>query len=265
MPTAPVNGTLFHYLDAGREKARETILLLHAFPLHSGMWKRQVAALSPYHRVIAPDYRGFGKTSPDGDVSSMALIASDVRQLLHQLHIERAVVVGLSMGGYLAFELFREDPGLFRGLVLCDTRATSDSAEGRAGREVFAKNALERGLSFVADEMVPKLLREGASPQEETEVRELIGSVTPLGVAAAQRAMAARPDSTPTLSKIGCPSLVVVGEGDRFVPVAEAENLARGITGAGFVTVDRAGHLPCIEAPAAFNGALLAFLYDLGA
>jgi pimeloyl-ACP methyl ester carboxylesterase len=256
MPVAHLNGTDLHYADAGVAHARDAVLLLHAFPLHSGMWAAQVAALARRHRVVAPDYRGLGQTPPSGEASTMALLAEDVRALLVHLRIERAAVVGLSMGGYVALELFRQQPGLFRGLALCDTRAGADSDEGKATREAFARTALERGTGWVADDMAPKLLREGVSAAELKLVKDLVRGGTPAGVAAAQRGMAARPDSTATLPTIRCPARVIHGELDGLIPMAEAEKLAAGIPGAKLVKIPGAGHLPNLENPDAFNRAL---------
>ncbi len=135
MSIANVNGTELHYLDAGAPRAaRDAVVLLHAFPLHSGMWSRQIAALGARHRVIAPDYRGLGKSGLPPEVLTMEVVAEDVRALLAHLRVERAAVVGLSMGGYVAFELYRRAPGLFRGLVLCDTKAAADGEEARGRR-----------------------------------------------------------------------------------------------------------------------------------
>src|SRR5512136_1185251 len=212
MPTTALNGTELHWRDAGR--GTRAVVLLHAFPLHSGMWSRQIDALAATHRVIAPDYRGLGGTAGSPEPSTMALLAGDVRALLAHLRIERAAVVGLSMGGYLALELWRQAPGLFTGLALCDTKAGADTAEGAAGREAFARNALAHGLHWVADQMVPKLLKPSPDPAAVAEVRRLVGDGTPAGVAAAQRGMALRPDSAPTLAKITCPTLVVCGRED---------------------------------------------------
>ena len=263
MSTASVNGTEIHYRDSGTSK--DVVLLLHAFPLHSGMWTRQMAALSARHRVIAPDYRGLGKSAVPPEVSSLDLLAQDVRALLQHLRIERAAVAGLSMGGYVAFELYRQAPALFRGLALCNTRAGADADEGKATREQFAKTALERGLSWVADEMVPKLLRREPDPAVMKEVRSLISEGMPAGVAAAQRGMARRPDSAPTLATISCPTLVVTGEEDTLIPPAESEKMAKAVKGAKLVKVPRAGHLPNLENPDAFNAALTAFVDGLPA
>ena len=125
MPKASLNGTELFYRDSGTSK--DVVLLLHAFPLHSGMWARQIAALEGKHRVIAPDYRGLGKSGMPPEQWTLDLLAQDVRELLAHLRVERAAVAGLSMGGYLAFELFRQLPGLFRGLALCDTKAGADT------------------------------------------------------------------------------------------------------------------------------------------
>jgi 3-oxoadipate enol-lactonase len=263
MPKAMVNGTELNYRDAGA--AKDVVLLLHAFPLHSGMWARQLAALEKRHRVVALDYRGLGKSGMPPEASTMELLAEDVRELLQHLRIERAAVVGLSMGGYLTFELYRQLPGLFRGMALCDTKAGADTDEGKAGREKFARTALEKGLGWVADEMLPKLLRPDPDPAVVKEVRSLVTGGTPAGVAAAQRGMAKRPDSTPTLATITCPTLVVVGALDGLTPPAESEKMAKAVKGAKLVKIPGAGHLSNLEAPDAFNRALSEFVDALPA
>ena len=263
MPKAPVNGTELHYRDVGT--AKDVVLLLHAFPLHSGMWLRQIAALEKRHRVVALDYRGLGKSAVPPEAWSMSLLAQDVRALLQHLRIERAAVAGLSMGGYLAFELYRQLPGLFRGLALCDTKAGADTEEGKATREKFARSAIEKGLGWVADEMTPKLLRPQPDPAAVKEVRGLITGGTPAGVAAAQRAMAGRPDSTATLASVTCPVLVVVGEQDGLTPPAESEKMHATAKGSRLVRIPAAGHLPCIENPEPFNRALVEFMDGLPA
>ncbi len=261
MPTSDVGGARIHYQDVGHGK--EVVLLLHAFPLHSGMWQRQVAALSPRYRVVAPDYPGLGRSEPRPEPSTMDALAEQVLGLLSGMRIDRAAVVGLSMGGYLSFELYRRQPGLFRALVLCDTKPGADTPEGAAGRETFAKNAIEKGLHWVADEMTPKLLRPQPDPAAVREVRALIGQGTPAGVAAAQRGMARRLDSTATLAAVACPALVVVGEEDTLTPPPEAEKLTAGIKGSKLVRIPRAGHLPNLENPEAYNRAVSDFLSAL--
>ena len=130
MPTTDQSGAKIHYQDTGNGK--DVVLLLHAFPLHSGMWSRQIAALSPRFRVIAPDYPGLGKSTPRPEPSTMEFAGrAGAGRPRQRCGVDRAVVAGLSMGGYLAFELYRRRPGLFRGLALCDTKAGRGHAGGR--------------------------------------------------------------------------------------------------------------------------------------
>jgi pimeloyl-ACP methyl ester carboxylesterase len=269
MPVAHLNGTELHYLDhpaSGPSRAsRDAVLFLHAFPLHSGMWARQLATLERGHRALAVDYRGMGKSGVPPETLTMEVVAEDVLALLAHLRVERTAVVGLSMGGYVAFELYRRAPGLFRGLVLCDTKAAADGDEARAGREKFAQRVAERGLGWVVDETAPKLLRAEPDPAVVRELRHLLAGCAPAGVAACQRGMARRPDSTATLSTIACPTLVVVGEEDQATPPAEAERMAAAVKGARLVRIPRAGHLSNLEAPAAFDAALTEFVDALPA
>jgi pimeloyl-ACP methyl ester carboxylesterase len=263
MTIAYVNGGEIAYQDTGSGK--DVVLLLHAFPLNRGMWTRLVTALEKRHRVISVDYRGFGRSGLPPEALTMEIVAEDVRALLAHLRVERVAVAGLSMGGYVALELYRQAPGLFRGLALCDTKAGADTEEGAKGREAFARNAIEKGLRWVSDELIPKLLKAQPDAAAVTEVRSLIGQATPAGVAAAQRGMAKRPDSSATLGTIACPTLVVVGEQDTLTPPAEAEKLVLGIKGAKLVKIPGAGHLPCIENPEPFNAALAEFFGGLKA
>lgn len=260
MPSVRLGELDHHYLDTDPAGTLPAVLLLHAFPLNAEMWRPQIDALAARYRVLAPDLRGFGGTSIADGPSTMARLADDVLALLAHLSVTRTIVVGLSMGGYLAFELVRRAPRLVRALVLADTRAGADDDAGRAGREAFAESALARGLDWVADAMIPKLLREPPDPALAVRVRELIAAGTPAGVAAAQHGMARRPDSTATLAAIACPTLVLVGELDRVTPPAEAEKMAAAIAGARLIKIADAAHLANLEAPAAFNRALLEFL-----
>ncbi len=261
MPVADVGGTKIHFQDAGSGK--DAVVLLHAFPLHSGMWARQIAALSKRYRVVAPDYRGLGTSPPTAVPNTMDVLAQDVLAILDHLGVRRAAVAGLSMGGYLSFEIHRQRPALFRGLALCDTRAGADAPEGAANREKFAQTAVEKGLGWVADEMTPKLLRPTPDAAVVKEVRSLIGGGTPAGVAASQRGMAKRPDSTPTLAAIACPTLVVCGAEDTLTPPPESEKMAKAVAGAKLAMIPGAGHLSNLENVAAFNDALTSFLASL--
>jgi pimeloyl-ACP methyl ester carboxylesterase len=261
LPTLRSRGTNVHFLDVGTKK--DVVLLLHAFPLHAGMWTRQVDALSKHHRVVAPDYPGLGRSEPRDEPSTMEALAEDVLAIVDSLGVRTAAVVGLSMGGYLAFELYRERPALFRALALCDTRAGADAPEAALARESFARHALEQGLPWVADQVLPKLLKKSPDPAVASAVRGLIAQGTPAGVAAAQRGMAKRPDSTATLAGIACPTRILVGAEDAFTPPPESRKMAAAVRGATLVEIPDAGHLANLEQPAAFEAALLPFLAAL--
>lgn len=253
MPNSKINGANLAWRESGRGDA---ILLLHAFPLHMGMWEPQFAGLAEAFRVIAFDARGFGGSSEAPAVLGMDLLADDAAALLQSLGIERAVVCGLSMGGYVALEMYRRHPKLFRGIVLADTRAGADNAEGKAKREAFAKGAVEHGEAWVANEMLPKLLRKDPDPAIAVEVRQLIRQAAPISVAAGSRGLAQRSDSFDLLPTIACPALVIVGSDDAITPPKEASAMVAAIPGARLVEIPGAAHLSNLEAPAAFNAAL---------
>jgi pimeloyl-ACP methyl ester carboxylesterase len=169
------------------------------------------------------------------------------------------------MGGYAAFELYRRAPEIFRGLALCATKATPDTEEAKATRETFAKNAVEKGLGWVADDFGPKLLRPQADPAILATVKQLIREGTAEGVAAALRGMARRPDSVPTLARITCPTAVLFGEEDQLIPFAEAQRMGQNVKGARTVRIPAAGHLVQLENTPAFNTALSTFFASLPA
>jgi 3-oxoadipate enol-lactonase len=244
------------------------VLLVHGFPLDHTMWDSQIEALAPSCRVIAPDLRGFGQ-SPLGDIDharglSMERYADDLAELLDFLSVrEPVVLVGFSMGGYVAWQFLRKHRAHVRALVLCDTRAVADTDEGRAGRLKMAENVAEWGSGRVAEMMGPKLFAQETfeqQPEIVAAVRHVVERTLPAGIAAAQRGMAARPDVTSLLPTIDVPTLVIVGEQDAISPPAEMKSIADRIPGAKFVKVADAGHMTTMENPEDFNDALVKFV-----
>jgi 3-oxoadipate enol-lactonase len=257
MNSATINGIDLAYRDEG---AGQAILFIHAFPLHGAMWDRQIAAFSPHHRVIVPDLRGLGVSARGSGAASLDQHADDVAELLGRLGIEHATVVGLSMGGYIGFALWRRHRQRIAALVLADTRAGADSEEGKQGREKNAQLAEQQGPGAIADQMLPKLLSPGAPAALRGQVRAIIESNDRVGIAAALRAMAARPDSAPLLATIDVPTLVIVGAEDALTPPSEAEAIFNAIPGCRLAEIPGAGHLSNLESPEAFNAQLLEFL-----
>ncbi|MGH9811813.1 MAG: alpha/beta fold hydrolase [Candidatus Acidiferrales bacterium] len=242
------------------------VVLLHAFPLSRKMWAPQVEALAPRYRVIAPDFRGHGESGVADEDSTMERLAEDVRGLLDHLKLERVVLGGLSMGGYVALAFYRRWPELVAALVLADTRASADTEEGRKGRYETAALAEREGNAAIADMMVPKLLGPATlerKPEVVAAVRAMILEASPAGIAAALRGMAARPASFDLLPTIKCPTLIIVGELDGLTPPADSEAMAKAIPGSTLVRIAEAGHLSNLEQPEEFNSALSGFLNSL--
>jgi 3-oxoadipate enol-lactonase len=258
-----VNGMRIGYQEAG---AGVPVLLLHAFPLNSLMWEEQIGRLSRRFHVIAPDLRGFGQTELTIGEHSIDLMASDVQRLLESMSVGRAVVVGLSMGGYVAMALYRRKPSLFRGLVLADTRATSDTAEARARRYKSAERAERDGSSAIAEDMIPVLLGPTTLQTRQevvTRVRSIIQSNSAVAIARAQRAMAERLDSTELMQSVSVPALIIAGSEDGLTPPSEAEKLRDSIPGARFEALYAAGHLSNLEQPEHFSDAVERFVESL--
>ncbi|HEX5069111.1 MAG TPA: alpha/beta fold hydrolase [Vicinamibacterales bacterium] len=244
------------------------VLLLHAFPLSADQWLPQLHRVPVGFRFVAPDLRGFrgmGAAFEDPGLGSLSIddYAQDALALAAHLDLDRFVVCGLSMGGYIAFALHRLAPGRIAGLILSNTRAGADSAEGRAGRERMIELARQEGPEAIAREMVPRLLGETTrreQPDLADAVRRLILVNSTDGIVSALGALKARPDSTPGLGAIDCPALIITGSEDAIISLAEAETMQRGIRNASLVVLPKVGHLSNLEAPVGWSKAVDAAL-----
>jgi len=257
MPTFASDGLQLHYRDEGRGRP---VVLLHGFPLDGESFRPQIAGLSHRYRFLVPDHRGFGQSPRGGGISEMSRIAQDVLALLDALELPSAVVGGVSMGGYAAIALLREDPSRVQALVLADTQHTADDEAGRLRREETALAVEREGMVFLAGSMLPKLLSPNAPEAIRRGVDAQIRGNDPAGVAAASRGMALRTDGRDILPRFGGPTLVVVGEQDAVTPPAKARALAALIPSAQTAIIPGAGHLANQEAPEAFNQILDEFL-----
>jgi pimeloyl-ACP methyl ester carboxylesterase len=253
------------YLEAGSGRPA---VFLHAFPLSADQWLPQLSRVVPGWRFVAPDLRGFRGVGPAfEDVglehATMDQHAADTLSLMTHLEIDRAVIVGLSMGGYVAFALLRRAAAKVDGLVLANTRATPDSAEGQQARDRMIDLARREGAAGVAREMLPKLIGATATTEQPDlvdAVRRLIELNPAEGIVSALRAMKMRPDSTPMLSSIACPTLVIGGGEDKAMAEADLVAMHDAIRGARLVMLPQVGHLSNLEAAGAFNAALNGFL-----
>ena len=251
------------YLEAGRGQA---IVLLHAFPLSAEQWLPQLHRVPVHCRIVAPDLRGFRGSGPAFEAAGLEGVtidayASDVLALMTHLDIPRAIVGGLSMGGYVALALMRLAPARVSGLLLANTRAGADSAEGRANRDRMIALVRRDGPAAIAREMVPKLL--GATTQrEQPDLADAIDQMIRMNpsdaIAAALAAMRDRPDSTPLLPLIACPTTIVTGDEDTVIPAAESAAMHALIPGSRLVTIPKVGHLSNVEGSDLFSTVLAA-------
>jgi len=251
------------YEDAGRGRP---VVLLHGFPFNRSLWREQVESLSATCRVITPDLRGHGETTVVAELATMEEMAEDLAALLDELGVGRAVVGGLSMGGYVALAFLRAHPERVGALIFADTRPQADTDEARRTREETARRALADGMEPIADAMLPKLLAHATRvqrPEVVARVREMILGTNPQGAAAALRGMAVRRDQTDLLPGIGVPTLILVGSEDAVTPPSDSEAMNAKIKSSRLVKIEGAGHVSNVERPGEFNRALAEFLGGL--
>ena len=262
MPFAEVDGVRLHYSDVGA--GEPALVLLHAFPLHSGMWAPQLEHLSANRRVVAPDFLGFGGSDAPDSMSRYTMLgyADLLAQLLDGLGLERVALAGLSMGGYVAFAFLRQYPHRVSALVLADTRAAADSNEVYERRTDQQDQVARIGTTALIEVLLGGLLSDHtrATRLELVEqVRRLMANPA-AGFIGALEAMKHRPDATDELSGIAVPTLVVVGEDDALAPPDVARAMHERIPGSELAILPRAGHLSNLEAAEEFNAAVDDFL-----
>jgi pimeloyl-ACP methyl ester carboxylesterase len=224
-----------------------------------------VEAFASRHTTLAPDLRGFGTNASGPLVESVEQQARELVDLLDRHGHARAVVVGLSMGGYIAMALARRWPERVAGMLLADTRAEPDDDAGRAKRDAMIERVSKEGLRFVPDEMLPMLVSPSCAASIQLALRGWMLEQQPAGVIAAIRSLRNRPDARPALSALTCPVSLICGALDRLTPPAGMESMASAIQGATLQVVPGAGHLTNLEATGAFNAALRELLARVGA
>jgi len=257
---ATINGIAMNYEVHGEGTP---VLFVHGFPLSGEMWKSAAAELKGTYKVIVPDLRGHGGSEATKEVS-MADYANDLAVLLVHLGEARpAVVVGLSMGGYVAMEFYRRHRKHVRALVLVDTRAEADTPEGARGRKDTAEKVLKDGSKVVADAMIGKLFAPDVAVSLKDKWQATMASTPPQGVAAALHAMAGRIDSTTTLQSIDVPVLIVVGDKDVITPPELAQKMNAAAKGSQLEVITGAGHMAPVEKPEVFNPILKKFLGEV--
>jgi 3-oxoadipate enol-lactonase len=248
-------------------KPATAVVLLHAFPLNRRMWKPQIEiVLSAGFRLILPDLRGFGENDSLSDLNTMSDMARDVAELLDDLKIEKAVIGGLSMGGYVAFNLYRLFPEKFAALILADTQAAADTDEKRQSRFSLIEKIEKNGVAVLIEHLLPNLISDCTKENQPDLVEELkatINGVNPSAAVAALRGLARRDDHSDLLSAISVPTLLIFGEKDSVTNLETAERLNAEIPDSKLVKIRMAGHYSNLEQPDQFNAALGSFLISL--
>lgn len=239
------------------------VVLLHGFPLSSRMWEAIVPALTQVGRVVTVDLRGFGDSEAPQSGYSMDALAGDVMGVAAALHLDRWVLAGHSMGGYVALRVAARWPERLAGLMLVDTRAEPDDAAGRQRREqaMARLRGGERGAFL--DEFVANLVAAGArqrAPRLLEELRSMAEAVPVHVLIACLEGMRDRPDSRGLLPTLAVPTLVLVGEEDSITPPGTARAMAEALPKGRLVVIPEAGHTPPLERPVATAEAMLAFL-----
>lgn len=239
------------------------ILFIHAFPLSRAMWDSQVAALSDSFRVIAYDLRGMGKSQAGTGQYTLDTYADDCIALLDHLQINEAIICGLSLGGYIALRTIERHPTRFKKLILADTKSEADGNEAKVKRFGMIQKIQLRGVTsftqdFVKGVFLPETFQK--KPELIQATLDMIHQNDPIGVIGALLAMAARTDTTESLSKIKVPTLVLVGEKDGTTPPDGARKMAAAIQGSQFQIIPNAAHMSNLENPGEFNRVLKEFL-----
>jgi 3-oxoadipate enol-lactonase len=260
---ASIDGATMHYVDAGDPAARP-IVLVHGFPFSHEMWSAQITFLEKKLRVIAYDVRGHGKSDVGDGQYTLELFVDDLIGLLDHLRVEKAILCGLSMGGYIALRAIERNPERWRALVLCDTSSQADSNEAKLRRAATIRTIKRDGVKPFADAFLESAFAQAAKDGEaRLMMKKVIESNSPIGICGTLLALAGRTDTTPALKTINVPTLILVGELDKITPPVLSKKMHDGIASSELRIIPHAGHLSNLENPAEFNKCLLDFLRGL--
>jgi pimeloyl-ACP methyl ester carboxylesterase len=221
------------------------VVLLHPFPADHALWLPAAQILRSRYRVILPDLRGHGDSGVGEGPATMRKHATDIARVLDHAEAGRAPLAGVSIGGYALFEFWRRYRGRVAALILCDTKAQADTAEGRAARLKAAADVLEQGTEPFIDSMIPKFFGRttlDTRPDLLMAPKEMMMKMSSEDISLVQKGMAERPDSVEILNTINVPTMLVAGEEDTLTPVRDAELMRQNIPGSQLKVVPRAGH-----------------------
>jgi 3-oxoadipate enol-lactonase len=261
-----INNLSVGYNDHGPDDA-PAIIFIHGFPLNKSMWDVQVEALKENYRVIAYDIRGHGNSEPGIDEFLIELFVNDLLRLMEKLGIQRSILCGLSLGGYIALNAVLKYPDRFDGLILSDTQCIPDTAEIKENRCNTMIRIKEKGVELYADESIKKLFSPGSLTKKKNaiaEVKEMIINTPKQTLYNTLHALAERKETCSRLQEINIPALIMVGHEDKITPIAVAQQMHEKILNSKLEIIQQAGHLSNLENPTAFNTHLVKFLQFVG-
>jgi len=257
-----VKNQTISYNDEG-PNAAPVIILIHGFPFDKSMWSDQMEVLTENFRVIAYDVRGFGNSEAGTYDFTVELFVSDLLGLMDALKIEKAMLCGLSMGGYIALNAIENYPKRFNGLILCDTNCVADTPEAVEKRMMSIENIDKYGIELFANESIKNLFSpiSFVTNQEKIAVvKEMILKTPVKTLSATLLALTKRKETCNKLAEIKVPVLIIVGEDDKITPPAAARQMHKNIKGSILNIIENAGHLSNIENSYEFNICLEKFL-----
>lgn len=257
-----VNGNEVYWVDVGESDARP-IVLIHGFPFSHEMWNPQIEAFAKQFRVIAYDLRGHGKSGVGDGQYVLEFFVDDLVGLLDRLKVGRAVLCGLSMGGYIALRTVERNPERVSGLILADTQAKADSNEAKLKRAAALRSVKANGVNAYADSFVKSVFApQSLDSKSETveNIRRIIESNSSLGICGALLALVSRTDTTEMLAGINVPTLILVGEHDALTPPTASQEIHNKIPNSEIHLIPDAAHLSNLENPYEFNKHALSFL-----
>ena len=258
-----ING-LFVFLEGNNKN--KPIIFLHGFPYDHTMWKAQLDVLSEKYFCVTYDIRGLGE-SPVGDGQfTMESFVDELEIIMNELKLEKPILCGLSMGGYVGLRALEKFENKFSAVVLCDTRADADGNEGKLKRAGAIKRINKEGLEPFTKDFISNCYGEHYKQNKKEDFEKRIAKSSafdPVGVKGSLLAMLGRNDTTDYLNKIKIPALVICGEFDALTPPAVMKTLADKINGAEFVVIKNCGHMSPIENPEEVNKAIVGFLKKL--
>lgn len=262
--TVSVNNFDLSYNDVGEGSI--PVIFLHGFPFDKTMWDAQLDFLKSSNRLIAFDIRGFGKSTDEESALSIDLFGDDLIMFMDKLNIDKAIVCGLSMGGYIALNAIKRFPDRFEAVILCDTQCIADSFEAKEKRFRIIDEIEADGVNNFNESFIKKVFHKNSINNKSDQVvqlRRVVFSNSRNIICQGLVAIANRSETCSKLSEITVPTLIICGREDEVTPLARSEFMHKNIKGSIMHVIDNAGHVSNLEQPHEFNKHLHDFLTAL--